>query len=486
MELKKITLAMMAATSVILTGCGSDDDNNDSNKGNAGSQSFVTCNESTKVCILDGVIDQDYTLDSDYEYVLGGVVEVGDGNETIASVDDVMHVTLTIPAGTHVKANADGTLIVTRGSKIMAQGTAAEPITFSSRQDEDFSGYGEWGGVVIQGFAPHYAKNNGGACYGSGTICNVNGEGGTGKFGGNVPGDNSGVMSYVRIAEAGKVVGADDEINGLTLMGVGHGTSLSYIQVHSNLDDGIEWFGGTVNLKYAVLTGNDDDDIDFDEGYQGNIQHVLIRKNPNKANASGSNDPRGLELNSDKTADSKSAQVSQTNGAVANVTVIGSPLVNNAGNSKGAQPGIRTRGEVTALLAKIAVTGYNECYQAKDGQDNTVTVQDVICDGAIINTHNAPETGTIAATAADIAFDQYWAITNAEASANTITADVTAVNNGSNFTFEPTSYIGAVKPNSAEADRWWAGWVIPGSLSTVASEVEAAYGENENAVAAVR
>jgi len=133
--------------------------------------------------------------------------------------------------------------------------------------------------VIIQGFAPQFGAGNTGACFGSGTVCNIVGEGGTvvGNYGGNDPADDSGALRYVRIAEGGKVAGPDNEINGLTLQGVGHATTLEYIQVHGNLDDGIEWFGGTVNAKYLVLTNNDDDSLDYDEGYQGNIQHAIIR-----------------------------------------------------------------------------------------------------------------------------------------------------------------------------------------------------------------
>ena len=100
------------------------------------------------------------------------------------------------------------------------------------------------------------ARGGTGPCFGTGTVCNVAGEGGTvvGNYGGNDPADNSGMLRYVRIAEGGLVAGPNNEINGLTLQGVGHGTSIEYIQVHGNLDDGIEWFGGTVNVRYAVLT----------------------------------------------------------------------------------------------------------------------------------------------------------------------------------------------------------------------------------------
>ena len=178
-----------------------------------------------------------------------------------------------------------GSLIVTRGSKLMAEGTASQPITFSSLADDNLDGLGEWGGVVIQGFAPQYGSGGTGACFGAGTVCNVLGEGGTivGNYGGNDPTDNSGTLRFVRIAEGGLIAGPNNEINGLTLQGVGYGTTIEYIQVHGNLDDGIEWFGGTVNARYLVLTNNDDDDIDFDEGYKGNIQYAIARKDPNKS-----------------------------------------------------------------------------------------------------------------------------------------------------------------------------------------------------------
>ena len=120
---------------------------------------------------------------------------------------------------------------MTRGSKLFASGTADKPITFSSL-DADYAGTGEWGGIVIQGFAPQYGAGNTGACFAAGeTWCNVDGEGGgfVGKYGGNVPADNSGVIRYVRMAEGGLIAGPNNEINGLTLQGVGHGTLVEYV-----------------------------------------------------------------------------------------------------------------------------------------------------------------------------------------------------------------------------------------------------------------
>jgi len=240
------------------------------------------------------------------EYRLDGVVKVGEGNVEITSQAEkdaivAAGVTLTIRAGVDVKAFDDGVLLVTRGSKLVANGSPASPITFSSI-DPGYDGMGEWGGVVIQGFAPQYGQGGTGACYTAGeTWCNVLGEGGdfVQEYGGSEADDDSGIIRYVRIAEGGLIAGPNNEINGLTLQGVGHGTLIDYVQVHGNQDDGIEWFGGTVDVKHALLTNNDDDDIDFDEGYQGNIQYALIIKRQDAgATPVGSNDPRGIELNS--------------------------------------------------------------------------------------------------------------------------------------------------------------------------------------------
>ena len=233
---------------------------------------FVSFNADCSKGTVKGTINQDYTFMQEVEYILSGVVKVGNGNIAIASkaeYDAVVAggVSLTIEAGTSIKGAADGVLLVTRGSKLIADGSSSQPITFSSL-DEGFNGYGEWGGVVIQGFAPQYGKGDTGACFNSGEVwCNVLGEGGdfVKEYGGNIAGDDSGIVRYVRIAEGGLIAGPNNEINGLTLQGVGYGTVIDYIQIHGNQDDGIEWFGGTVNVTHAVLTNNDDDDIDFDE-----------------------------------------------------------------------------------------------------------------------------------------------------------------------------------------------------------------------------
>ncbi|MCA6059324.1 MULTISPECIES: hypothetical protein [unclassified Thalassolituus] len=472
MELKKNYLAL-AVISAALVGCGGDDDNNSSKKNVSG----VSCVDN--VCTLEGQITEDVTLTADKEWRLNGFVTIGAGNVELADAAAVAAakaagVTLTIKPGVHVKAFNTGALLVTRGSKIMAEGTAAAPITFSSIQDDDFDGQGEWGGVVVQGFAPQYGKGNTEACFGTGTVCNVDGEGGDGigKFGGNDTADNSGVIKYVRIAEAGRVAGPNNEINGLTLQGVGSGTTLEYIQIHNNLDDGIEWFGGNANLKHAVLTGNDDDDIDFDEGYQGNMQYVLIVKDQSKDKPSGSNDPRGVEANS-----SGSDAVSHTTAALANFTVVGGPLTNNAsytvpvkqsdGTYKdeaiGYQPGLKLRGQVNVEFVNTVVANWDKnCAEADDVVANFTQVESDCTAANVLKTKNSPTvTGTIASDLT-ISFDSKLAYSS-NSTVNSIKP--TAVGAGNDSFFEATDYIGAVDPDAATA--WWSGWTLPNTVPSL-------------------
>jgi hypothetical protein len=417
---------------------------------------------------LSGSINQDYTLVSGVDWRIDGEVIVGNGNVSVANDTEVQSikdagVTLTIKPGVHVRAFDDGSLLVTRGSKLEAVGTVASPITFSSLSDSDFDGEGEWGGVIVQGFAPQYGQGGSGACFGTGTVCNVEGEGGTviGRFGGNDVADNSGTIRYVRIAEGGKVAGPNNGINGLTLQGVGYGTTIEYVQVHNNLDDGVEWFGGTVNAKYLVLTGNDDDDIDFDEGYVGNIQYAIVRKNPTKGSPTGSNDPRGIEANS-----SDDEYAPETNAVLANILLIGSDVSDG-------QPGMRLRGALTTSIYNTAVMDFDtgKCIRVDDADVDGDDVIDFTSDVSLINVLGDCVDGYYAKRAADtevnavavtpLTLDAAYALTNAEAS---VSAPSISAVGASGFSFDQTDYVGAVEPGTSASNAWWSGWIIEGSL----------------------
>ena len=230
-------------------------------------------------------------------YLLRGWVYVADGS------------TLTIPAGTIIKGDKDtkATIIVEPGGKLYAEGTATDPIVFTSEQNPGERRPGDWGGVILCGKAPN---NNG--------VLNQQIEGGPRtKHGGNDANDNSGVLKYVRIEFAGYPFQKDKEINGLTLGSVGAGTTVDHVQVSYSNDDSFEWFGGTVNCKYLVAYRGWDDDFDTDNGFSGSVQFGVSVRESHIADASQSN---GFE--SDNNADGSTAEPFTT-ATFSNMTFLG-------------------------------------------------------------------------------------------------------------------------------------------------------------------
>lgn len=213
-------------------------------------------------------ISTNTTWTATQQYLLKGYVYVTKGT------------TLTIDPGVIVRGdkNSKGTLIIERGAKIIANGTAATPIVFTSNEPQGDRSYGDWGGIILCGYAP----TNWTA--GEGQV-----EGGPrSMYGGNDAHDNSGKLAYVRIEFGGIAYSANNEVNGLTLCGVGDGTEINHIQVSYSGDDSYEWFGGTVNGKYLVSIGAWDDDFDTDVQYSGKNQFVFSLRDPNAADQSGS------------------------------------------------------------------------------------------------------------------------------------------------------------------------------------------------------
>lgn len=225
---------------------------------------------------LSGLISQDLTLTKDVIWELNGKVVVGDG------------VTLTIQPGTIIKGT-EGTgslasaLIVARGGLIDARGTAQEPIIFTSINDNiqvgqkagtnlDENDRGLWGGVLILGKAPSSFEGDSEESQ----IEGIPADDLFGRYGGTDPEDNSGFFQYVSIRHGGALIGSGNEINGLTMGGVGSGTLIDNVEVVGNVDDGIEWFGGTVNSSNLVAFAGGDDGLDIDMAYSGTITNSLV------------------------------------------------------------------------------------------------------------------------------------------------------------------------------------------------------------------
>jgi hypothetical protein len=261
-------------------------------------------NGETENLILSGKITSSLTLKANKIYKLRGLVYVTNG------------ATLTIEPGTKIVGEADknGALIITRGSKIMAEGTAANPIIFTSEKPSPKRG--DWAGVVILGNAPTNASFGG--ANGVGEIeGGINNSDGLGLYGGTNAADNSGVLKYVRIEYAGYAFLPDKEINGLTFGGVGNGTKVDYVEVAYANDDSFEWFGGTVNCSHLISYKGLDDDFDTDNGFAGNIQFGIAVRDSQVADVSGSN---AFESDNDANGSTLTPQTSAT---FSNMTIIG-------------------------------------------------------------------------------------------------------------------------------------------------------------------
>ena len=256
---------------------------------------------------------------------------------------------LTIEPGTIIKGNdpanptgAKGSLIVQQGGRINANGTAAKPIVFTSGNAAGQRKRGDWGGVILLGRAP---INN------AGGTANVEGiPQGNGTYGGTDATDNSGTMRYVRIEFPGIDFGNGNEINGLTLGGVGSGTTLEYIQVSYANDDSYEWFGGTVNAKHLIAFRGLDDEFDTDNGYSGKVQYAVSLRDPNVADVSGSN---GFESDNDATGTSNTPQ---TSAVFSNVSLfLPGPASNLDSNYK---RGMHIRRNSALSVFNTVITGY--------------------------------------------------------------------------------------------------------------------------------
>jgi len=186
--------------------------------------------------------------------------------------------TLTIEPGAQIVGEKGSVLVISRGAKIMAEGTVDKPIVFTSAQAVGARTPGYWGGLLVLGKAP-INVNTLSAPSSTEALFEAfsNADGDSGKFGGTVLDDNSGVIKYVRIEFGGFNFVQDREFNNLTLCGVGSGTTVDFVQLHGGSDDGIELFGGTVNVKHIVSSQNEDDGFDTDNGWQGKGQFIIVQ-----------------------------------------------------------------------------------------------------------------------------------------------------------------------------------------------------------------
>lgn len=252
--------------------------------------------------------------------------------------------TLTIEPGTLIKS-VGGSIVITRGSKIMADGTATRPIVMTSGNPAGQRNPMDWGGLLILGNAP--INDPAGQRLAEGGIDPT-----LGLYGGNNPTDNSGIVRYVRIEFAGIPYQPNNETNGLTMGGVGSGTIIENVQVSFGGDDAFEWFGGTVNGKKLVAFRNVDDDFDADYGFSGNVQFGLVVRDPQIADISGSN---GFEVDNDATGTTNSPF---TDANFSNFTVIGPQQTLNATVNSNYRRGAHVRRSNKIDIFNSVFSGY--------------------------------------------------------------------------------------------------------------------------------
>jgi hypothetical protein len=375
-------------------------------------------------------LNQDLVLTSDNDYLLESSIYIGGDNKDNSN--------LRIEAGTRILAQTASFISVMRGSKIYAEGSEKNPIVFTSAKLANRK-RGEWGGLVINGNAPINA------CKAGAPVCEAISEGikeETVLFGGNNPADNSGVLRYVRVEFGGYPIAPDNELNGITFNGVGAGTEVDFVQVNMNADDGIEFFGGTVNVKHLVLSANDDDGMDWDMGWTGMGQHIIIKQADDVAD-------NGFEADNLKSPMNASPR---SNPTLSNVTILG-------GKKSGF--GMLLRRGTGAQLSNIIITGFDRgCIDIDDAETfNNASVglmltstilgcskafEEEVGDPWSINTwFNSQVNNQIA----DPMLNGYIPVQQSIALGRGITPD--------DLFFDPIDHIGAI---GSVTDDWTVGW----------------------------
>ncbi|MBL4704701.1 MAG: hypothetical protein JKY54_09275 [Flavobacteriales bacterium] len=308
-------------------------------------------------------------------------------------------VTLTIQPGTIIKGRTGtgslaSALIISKGAMIDAQGTASLPIIFTSTLDNieigqvvgtnlDETDNEKWGGIIVLGDAPISAENGDTQSQ----IEGIPAEESYGSYGGNNPGDNSGILTYISIRHGGTLIGEGNEINGLTLGGVGSGTVINNIEVIANLDDGIECFGGTVNLTNVLVAYQGDDGIDLDQNYSGTISNFIV------INDSGD---EGLEIDGPEGSTYTSGMFHLENGSI--WTTIG--------NGSGADLKSKAQGSITntywsgwnsnSIKIRASFSDTSTCTEKEDANAHitnstptlTITNSEIVGTASLVNQVN--------------------------------------------------------------------------------------------------
>jgi hypothetical protein len=393
------------------------------------------------VVVVSGEVTGTESWVSSNYYVLRGAVFVRAG------------ATLNIAAGTRIigESGSVGTLIVERGGRLNAIGTAAAPIVFTSDQPIGQRGRGDWGGIILNGRAP--------LNFGSGEAA---GEGDTGVYGGTDPNDNSGSLHYVRVEFSGVEFSPDNELNGIAFQALGRGTSVHHVQAHMSRDDAMEWFGGTVDGKYLVMSNAADDAVDWTFGWTGRLQYVAVTQRGDDAD-------NGIEADNNEFNNNV---LPRSHPQIYNITVCGDPDRNEGGESPRAA---NLRRGTAFTIRNFLVTGFKTVgFQISDTATSAqvdngtsqmgagvawgmptnmhASVMTYINNGRFPNVRLGVEPGLSTAGCSNHERPNFQPSSIASLAGGQL-APIQPPNDGF---FEAVTFIGAVPP--APADDWTAGW----------------------------
>jgi hypothetical protein len=393
-----------------------------------------------QVIVVTGEITSDETWTGNFYYLLRGAVFVRNGG------------TLNIEAGTTVvgESGSVGTLIVERGGRLNAVGTAMAPIVFTSDQPVGHRGRGDWGGIIINGGAP--------LNFGSGE---ASGEGDTGVYGGNDPNDNSGILRYVRVEFSGVEFSPDNELNGIAFQAVGRGTQVDHVQAHMSRDDAMEWFGGTVDGKYLVMSNAADDSVDWTFGWTGRLQFVAVTQRGDDAD-------NGIEADNNEF---NNEVLPRSHPQIYNITLCGDPDRNEGAESP---RGANLRRGTAFTIRNFLVTGFKSVgFQISDNstlaQVNNGTsqmgagvawgmptnlhssVQQFVSSGRFPNVRTGVDPGLSTAACSNHESPNFQ-----PAFASLAGGQMAPIQPPIDGFFEAVTFIGAVPP--APAANWMDGW----------------------------
>ena len=414
---------------------------------------------STWTDTLSGNITTNVTLQNTKRYLLLGTVFVKSGG------------TLNIPSGTQIFGDktSKASLVIERGGTINANGSAGAPIVFTSAQPVGTKAAGDWGGIIILGKARINTASGADTAAIEGISPSV-------FYGGTNDADNSGTFRYVRIEYSGIALSPNNEINGLTMGGVGSATTIEYVMVAFNGDDSFEWFGGTVNCKYLISYIPVDDEFDTDFGYRGKLQFLVGIRKPSVADVSGS-----TCFESDNN-NGPNYNTPRTQPIFSNVTSIGPKQYDTSViNPNYTRTGHLRRNSLISIVNSVAMGWPTGMYY--DGSGTTCAVQNDTsrvkanvfaglytlagstnagCSFDASGYTNGNNTIFAAITGALLANPYGGVVTGNYSPANFFPTAGSPALNGANFTlpgmndpfFTPTTYRGAFDLNSTWANDW--------------------------------